>query len=265
MKFKHLSAIVLIAVIFISSCTPYRTVPYFQNLKRDSVTATTEKITNYSPLTIQAGDLLALHVTSLNREADAEFNYNLERPNGLGIGVNLNTNSESVVYGYLVDQHGEINLPEAGKVKVSGNTTSEIASMLESRLAEYLSKPNVNIRILNFRISVLGDVAKPGSFDIVNEKITVTQALALAGDLNTTGLRNNILLIREIDGNREQITLNLTSKKIFNSPYYYLKNNDVIYVQPNRDRVAQSDSGVIKISLLISALSVLALFLTRFN
>jgi polysaccharide export outer membrane protein len=261
MNFKHLNAIILI--IFISSCTPYKTVPYFQDLKRDSITAIKEKITNFSPLTIQPGDLLALHVTSLNREADAVYNYNLERPNGLNVGTNVGVSSENVVYGYLVDQQGNINLPDVGKVKVEGSSTAEIAIILESKLAEYLKKPNVNVRILNFKISILGDVARPGSFDVTNEKITIPQALSLAGDLNTTGIRNNVLLIREIDGNRETITLNLTSKKIFNSPYYYLKNNDVIYVQPNKDKVAQSDSGVIKVSLIISALSVLALFLTR--
>ena len=99
----------------------------------------------------------------------------------------------------------------------------------------------------------------------MNERLTLTDAIALAGDLNTTGIRDSVLLIREIDGNRQYIPLNLTSKKVFSSPYFYLKNNDVIYVQPNRDRVSQSDSGVIKISLIISALSVLALFLTRVN
>jgi len=263
MKFKHLGAIGLVVIIFISSCTPYKDVPYFQNLKRDSVTATTEKITNFSPLTIQPGDLLALHVNSLNHEADAQFNYNLERPNGINVGSSIAVSSENVVYGYLVEQSGNINLPLVGNVKVSGLTTAGITTILETKLSEYLSDPKVNIRILNFKISVLGDVARPGSYDITNDHVTLIQALALAGDLNTTGIRSNVLLIREVNGNRETITLNLTSKKIFNSSYYYLKNNDVIYVQPNKDRVAQTDSGLIKASILISALSVLAIIITK--
>jgi len=264
MNFKQIHAIVLlVAVIFISSCTPYKNVPYFQNLKRDSTQAIKTKITNFSPLTVQTGDLLAFHVTSLNREADAMFNYNLERPSGLTNESAVGVSSENVVYGLLVDNSGNVSLPMIGKVKVSGLTTAQVAEILESKLADYLTKPNVNIRILNFRISVLGDVSKPGVFDIQNEKINVTQALALAGDLNTTGIRQNVLLIREVDGVRETITLNLTSKSLFDSPYYYLRNNDVIYVTPNKDRVSQSDTGLVKASLIISALSVLALILNK--
>ncbi|MGZ3756183.1 MAG: polysaccharide biosynthesis/export family protein [Mucilaginibacter sp.] len=264
MNFKFLYTIPLIAIIFISSCTPYKTVPYFQNLKRDSVNVAIEKISNFSPLTVQPGDLLAIHVNSLNHDADAQFNYNLERPNGINIGSSIGVSSENVVYGNLVDSNGEISLPMIGHVKVSNLTTATITDMLESKLSEYLTKPSINIRILNFKIAVLGDVSKPGSYDIVNEKITIPQALALAGDLNITGIRDNILLIREINGERQIITLSLSSKKIFDSPYYYLKNNDVIYVQPNKDKVAQSDSGLVKASLIISALSVLALILTKF-
>jgi len=264
MNFRHLNAVLLIAIIFISSCTPYKDIPYFQNLKRDSVSVSKEKITNFSPLTIQPGDLLAIHVNSLNHDADAQFNYNLDRPSGYNVQTGVANASENVVYGFLVNHDGNISYPLIGKVKVAGLTTDEITSILESKLSEYLTQPNVNIRIQNFKISVLGDVAKPGSYDITNEQITLTQALALAGDLNTTGIRSNVLLIREVNGNRETITLNLTSKKIFNSPYYYLKNNDVIYVQPNKDKVAQTDSGLVKASLIISALSVLALILTKF-
>ena len=262
MKFKHFSAVILIATIFISSCTPYKNVPYFQDLKKNKISI--EKIDNFSPLTIQPGDILAIHVTSLNHDADAPFNYNLQLlpPN---VPSNVDKADQNAVVGYLVDQQGNISLPLIGPVKVAGLSTVQIAADLESRLSEYLTKPNVNIRIQNFKVSILGDVAHPGSYGSLNERLTLTDAIALAGDLNTTGIRDSVLLIREIDGNRQYIPLNLTSKKVFSSPYFYLKNNDVIYVQPNRDRVSQSDSGVIKISLIISALSVLALFLTRVN
>ena len=273
MKLNHLQAVFLILILLflIQSCTSYKGVSYFQDLNKDSILK--EKITNFSPLTIQPGDLLAIHVNSLSHDADAIFNYNLDRPNGLSIptvqtgnnteSANVGIPSESTVFGYLVDLGGYIHLPMIDSVKVAGLTTAQISTILEAKLSGYLSKPVVNIRIQNFKISVLGDVNKPGNFTVSDEKITISEALSLAGDLNTTGIRTNVLLIREIDGNREFVPINLTSKSIFNSPYYYLKNNDIIYVQPNRERVSSSDSAYQKASLIIAALSILAIFITR--
>ena len=264
MKLRYLIAIFYTLTLFTFSCTAYKDVPYFQDLNRDSVS--TEKINNFSPLTIQPGDLLAIHVTSLNHEADVQFNYNLERPSGInGISGDVTSGiaSENVVYGYLVDGDGNITLPMAGKLKVSGLTTSQIAATLQTTLSDYVSKPIINVRLENFKISVLGDVKNPGSYTINNESVTLSEALALAGDLNTTGIRNNVLIVREIDGTRKYITLDLRSKKTLTSPYYYLRNNDVNYEQPNHDKVSSSDSSFQKASLNIAALSLIAIFVTR--
>jgi len=263
MKLKYLLAIFFTLSLFTFSCTPYKGVPYFQDLKRDSIQA--EKIMNYTPLTIQPGDLLALNVNSLNHEADQQFNYNLERPSGINSVTGLTdngTSSEGTVFGYLVDEEGNINLPIIGEVKVSGLSTKQVSVDLQTRLATVLSNPIVNVRLVNFSVSILGDVKTPGVFTIANEKTTVTEAIALAGDLNTTGIRN-ILLIREVDGIRKYIPIDLKSKNFMNSPYYYLENKDVIYVQPNKDKVSGSDSAFTKASLLLGALSLLAIFLTR--
>lgn len=259
---KFLKLFFAVLILFNFSCTTYKNVPYYQDLKLDSVLK--EKIVNRSPLTIQPGDLLAIHVTSLNHEADAAINYHLERPNG-NVAVNPDRVDENAVVGYRVDQDGNIHLPMVGVLKLSGNTFSEATGILESKLSEFLTKPNIEIRIQNFRITVLGDVKSPGSFSVVNEQITINEALGLAGDLNSTGLRKNVLLIREINGTREYLNFDLTSKNIFSSPYYYLKNNDVIYVQPNKDKVLSSDSTFQKISLLLSALSLVAIFITSFK
>lgn len=259
MNFKNSKSILLIfLVLFCFSCTPYKSVPYFQNLKQDSVIA--EKITNYSPLTIQPGDILGVNVSSLNHDADLIVNYNLERTPGI---ANIDRLEQNAVYGYLVNNEGVIHMPYIGDTKVTGLTTSAVITTLESKLAQYLTSPIVKVRIENFKISIIGDVKVPGVYNIGNEKIAITEAMALAGDLNTTGMRNNVLLIREKDGTREYIRLDLTSKSIFNSPYYYLKSNDVIYVQPNRDRVASTDSAFSKVALIISALSLVAIFFTR--
>jgi len=261
MKLKHFLPIFFIVILFVCSCTSYKNVPYFQDLKRDSVL--TEKINNFTPLIIQSGDLLAIHVTSMSHEADAIFNYNLERPNGLSASSTESaealggSSGESAVFGYLVDLDGNIRLPMIGSVKVAGLNTTEITSMLESSLSQVLNKPVVDVRIENFKISILGDVKNPGSYSIPDERVTITEAMAIAGDLNTTGIRTNVLLIREINGERKYVTLDLTSKNIFASPYFYLKNNDVIYVQPNKEKVADNGTAFQKVSIALAVLSII--------
>lgn len=251
---KRLQIFFLVAVVFTFSCTSYKQVPYFQDVRRDSTIR--EKI-NYSPITMQPGDLIGLKVTSLNSEADAIFNNN-----------STDRLEQNAVVGYLVDDDGNINVPIIGIVKVAGFSTKDISTQLETKLLTYLSKPVVNVRILNFKISVLGDVNRPGSYSVENEKITLTEALSLAGDLNTTALRKNVLLIREKDGNRTYINIDLTSKDIFNSPSYYLQNNDVIYAQPNEARV-QNDAAAsltrvgIFVSAFASVLYAITLYITR--
>lgn len=258
MKLKHLFAIFIAAlVLFNLSCTPYKNIPYFQDLRRDSIT--TENITNYTPVTIQPGDQLGIHVTSLNVEASALFNYNLERPSG---GGNLDRSEQNAVVGYYVDTDGNILMPLIGAVKAQGYTTSEFGKILESKLALYTSKPNVNVRYQNFKVSVMGDVRSPNVYMIYNERTTIPEVLSMAGDLNITGIRR-IVLVRELDGKRQYIPIDLTAKDVFNSPYYYVKKNDLIYVQPNEQRAANDGSTFQRASLVISVLSIIAVLLTR--
>ncbi len=252
------------AIFLISSCTSYKKIPYYQDLKQDSIV--TETINNYSPLTIQVNDLIGMHVTSLNHEADGIFNYNLERPNSVGNTVStgeITRTEQNSIVGYRVDRNGNIYLPTLGSLKIGGLTLIQAKAAIENKLSEILKSPTVELRLQNFRISILGDVKNPGLFSVTDEKITINEALALAGDLNTTGIRNNIFLVREADGQRQYIPIDLTSKKVFTSQYYYLKNNDVIYVTPNRDRALATDSYFQKLSLLLSALTIVVVYLSR--
>jgi polysaccharide export outer membrane protein len=153
-------------------------------------------------------------------------------------------------------------MPQVGLIPVKGLSITETTKAIETSLSAVLKDPLVSVRLQNFKVSVLGDISKPGTYLSINEKFTISEALASAGDLNSTGIRN-ILLIREINGKREYIPIDLTSKKVFNSPYYYLKNNDVIYVQPNRERVLASDSYFQKLSLILSALTIVVVYLSR--
>lgn len=254
-----LKAFIIVIVLFSFSCSNYKTVPYFQDLSQTTVTK--QEITNFSTLLVQPGDILGINVSSLNPEASAVFNYNLNRVSG----DNTDRSPQNSVIGYLVDVNGNIRLPLIGETKVAGFSTTELNDQLQSKLQTYLSKPIVNIRILNFKISVLGDVLKPDVYTVQNERITIPEALSLAGDLNITGIRNNILLIREINGKREFVPIDLTSKKLFESPYYYLKNNDVIYVTPNKQKVAAANTAFQKVGLIIAALSVLAIIISSKN
>jgi len=255
MNFKTslVSLIFAALVILCCSCGSYQKVPYFQDVNQNSITR--EDINNFSPLIIQSGDILAINVNSQSEGANL-FNYNLNRISGSS-GENGPENS---VIGYMVDLNGNINLPFIGQMKVSGLNTTNLTEQLQTSLSNYLKKPIVNIRIINFKISVLGDVAHPDVFTVQNERITITEALSLAGDLNITAIRN-ILLVREINGKREYIPIDMNSKKLFDSPYFYLKNHDILVVTPNRSRISNNNTaGYQKASLIISALSVLALF-----
>jgi polysaccharide export outer membrane protein len=249
----YLLAGILYLVIF-SSCNNYKKVPYFQDL--DTLN-TTQKIKNFSPLTVQPGDILALNVSSSNPEASSIFNYNLNTVNGTNM-----VNPNNPVIGYLVTPKGEIVLPTLGAVKVSDLTLSGVEALLRTQLTPYLKECVVNVRLINFKISVTGDVQRPGVYSVQNESCTLNEALTMAGDLNITALRN-ILIIREKDGNREFIHIDLTSKNLFQSPYYYLKSNDIVYVPPGKNKFASVDNNYRTISLVLAFLSIVAIVVTR--
>lgn len=251
------NAAYIITLLFLSSCGSYKHIPYFQDLKPSEVSQ--EEVSNFSAITIQKADILGINVNSRNPESSAIFNYNLNRSNG----PSMDQPSDSPVVGYLVDEKGEINLPLVGNMKVAGMTTSELREKLSQTLLTYYKDPVVNIRLLNFKVSVFGDVARPDVYRLQNERTTITQALSLAGDLNITAMRTNILLVREQDGKRSFITIDLTSKKLFDSPYYYLKNNDEIYVQPDRTKYATVDRGYRVTTLILSGLSIIAIVLSN--
>jgi polysaccharide export outer membrane protein len=243
-------------LLIISTCEPYRHIPYFQDLNGNS----NEKVDNFSSLKVQPADILGINVSSRNPESSAIFNYDLNRANG----NNYNTSPDNPVIGYLVDEKGFIHLPLIGDFKVAGLTTSEIREKLTTQLVTLYKDPVVNIRILNFKVAVYGDVARPNVYTLQNEQTSITEALSLAGDLNITAMRNNVLLIRVENGQRKYIHLDLTSKKLIESPYYYLKNNDQIYVQPGKTKFASvNDTGFRYATLILSALSIIAILVSR--
>ncbi len=260
MKIKNHICIVILLSVLASSCgSRYQQIPYFQDLKLSN--PVTEEIANFSSPTIQKDDVLGIIVSSASAEASSVFNNKLSR---------LNSNNEDVsagnpinpYEGYLVDGNGEIQFPVLGKLKVVGLTTPELKKMLLDKLTPYLKNAAVIARVINMKISVLGDVAKPDVYPVKTERITILEALALAGDLNITAKRKEVILIREQGGERNYIPINLNSKALFTSDYYYLKGNDVIYVQPDKTKYAPYDIGHRNATLFVAALSVVVIGLS---
>ena len=212
----------IIAFLFLAiwggttSCVSPKSIIYFQG---DTLKQTTQKITqNYIP-TIQAGDLLSVVVGSLNAEANEIFNT----ANAMNTAVtNYSATSSGArlqPLGYLVDNQGDIELPLIGKVHIGGLNTADASNTIKQKLTHYLKEPSVIVRNLNFKVSVLGEVAKPAIYVIPDQKISLPEVLSLAGDLTIYGQRNNVLIIREEDGNRAYARIDLTSREIFDSPY----------------------------------------------
>jgi len=252
-KFKpHLALLtVCLAILSLTSCESYKKIPYFQDLDKSKVT--TEDITNYTPHIIQSGDELLIHVSSLNPDADAPYNNTLQT-SAVSASIPL--------YDYLVDQKGEIKLHSLGMVKVTGLTTEELVTELNQQLTPFLKEPKTSVRVINFKVAVLGDVARPNIYNSYTERLTITEALSLAGDLNITANRDDILVVREKNGKREFFHVDLTSKNIFDSPYYYLKSNDMIVVNPGKLKLSTIESSDYRnASLFISSLSIVTTIL----
>ncbi|WP_240163741.1 polysaccharide biosynthesis/export family protein [Spirosoma taeanense] len=220
----------------------------------------------YAPK-IQPGDVLSVQVSSLNQEASSFFNpYTSFAIADRSVQPSASTSTTPLPpqNGYLVDNNGFIELPVLGKVNVSGQTVAQVKEQLRESLKEFLKEPTVNIRSLNFRISVMGEVTRPSLFTIPNEQITLLEALSLSGDITIYGRRDNVLLIREENGKRTFARIDLTRRDLFNSPYYYLHPNDVLYVEPGRARAATADRTNQLLPIVLSGLSFLAIIASRF-
>jgi polysaccharide export outer membrane protein len=239
------------AALLLSSCADTRKLVYFNDADQSTYTGS---VSTMEPA-IQKNDLLSITVNSLNPDASAVFNA----PNISAAGLNTTTAiGTSAPVGYLVNQDGVISFPMLGEIKVSGMTKSQLAKHLTTQLTEkkLLVDPIVNIRFLNFRVSVLGEVTRPGVYSVPNEKLSLLEALGLAGDITIYGKKENVMVIREGDNGQKTIKrIDLNSQEIFNSPYYYLRSNDVVYVEPTQNRV-QREKNQFLFPIIISLISL---------
>jgi polysaccharide export outer membrane protein len=267
---RKLSILTILVLFALSGCRHLEEVVYFQpkdssNAERKVVYPNFQDKTKANPpafeYNIKSNDILSVYVSSLSPEASSFFNAiaPLERDE-----KTTNTaNATRTDIGYLVDAGGFIELPLVGKVKVAGLSTSVARDTLTRRLERFLQYPSVRIYIENFRVTILGEVNRPGVYSVTNEKITIPEALGLAGDLSIYANRKNISLIREEIGQKRYFTIDLTKRDLFNSEYYYLHSGDILYVSPVTGRVAQSDITYRLLPIIVSSLTLLAVIATR--
>ena len=253
--FKDITT-VLILTILLGSCTMAKEIPYFKDLESTNGTLPIAQSEAY----IHNNDILAITISAMDPMAVAPFNLPLVTYATPGEEKITTTPS---LQPYIVNVDGEINFPILGKIKLGGLKKSEAENLIKEKLSPYLKDPIVSIQFLNYRITILGEVSKPGTYTIKNERISILEALGLAGDLTIYGRRDNVLLIRESDGGeKEYVRINLKNTDILSSPFYYLQQNDVIYVEPNKTRIntvinsAASTNAAIYLSSISSLASI---------
>ena len=246
--------ICLIAILLFASCKSYKKVPYLQDAETVQQAVQQE---NLYDAKIMPKDLLTIVVSCTSPELAVPFNLTVATP-ASAASNNLLLTTQPVLQPYLVDNEGKINFPVLGELKVGGLTKREAEQLIIDKLKPYIKEtPILMVRMVNYKISVLGEVTRPGTFTISNEKVNLLEALAMAGDMTVWGVRDNVKLIREgADGKQEIVTLDLNKAETILSPYYWLQQNDIVYVTPNKAKARNSDIGN-STSLWFSATSIL--------
>jgi polysaccharide export outer membrane protein len=244
------SGILLFALVVSAfySCNTKKDIIYFQGRPTEFTANST-----FNP-TIKPDDLLSILVMANDEKSTALFNMPLAIGNNLYGGY---TQGAPTPPGFLVNSEGNIEFPVIGSVKLAGLTRSQAIDLLKEKLSSYIVNPTIAVRILNFRITVLGDVRNPGTFTIPNERVTILEALGIAGDLLITAERQNILVIREENGKRREYRVDLTQESLFSSPVFFLEQNDVIYVEPNRAKRSASLINASNTGIVLSSLSLM--------
>jgi polysaccharide export outer membrane protein len=248
-------AVAFLFILLVCSCKPRKELVYYQNI--DSLVST-EKLNSYE-IKIQPDDLLMIIVSAEDAESALPFNLtSVSVPSAIGLS---NIGVQQSIQTYLVDSNGVITFPVLGKLPVGGLTRSELLQMLETRISKYIKNPIINIRRMNFKVSVQGEVALPGTYTINSDRVTLIEAISMAKDLTIYGKRDNILIIREVNGVKSYNRVDITKADFINSPFYYLAQNDVVYVEPNKVRINGAAVGT-NTSVIISVTSLLITLIT---
>jgi polysaccharide export outer membrane protein len=247
----------LLALLFLCSCQSTKEAIYFDGIKNEDLVKQAEDL---DP-PIAKNDILSISVSSLNPEVSAVFNM----PNVSGTAAYTTSGAAGPSTGYLVSMDGNIQFPMLGTIKVQGLTKKQLAAELVNQLNEkkLVLDPIINVRHLNYHVTVLGEVARPAVIAVPSEKINLLEAIGLAGDLTIFAKRNNVLLIREEGGKRMTRRINLNATEVLTSPLYQLQSGDIVYVEPNKTKLNSASEGRQVLPIIISTLSVAAIALDR--
>jgi len=253
-SFPRLALAVLLSGLLFASCANTQKVVYLNGIS-DTESSILDKL---EPL-IQKNDLLSITVSSPNATASQPFNTTV------AVSTQTVGYTSTQATGYLVDQDGYIDVPMLGRIKATGLTKRDLKEKITNLLIDnkYLISPVVNVRYLNFKVTVLGEVARPMVVNVPDEKINILEALGFAGDMTVYAKRDNVILIREEGGKRITKRLDLNSDKLLRSPFYQLRSNDIIYVEPNKNKVSSVSNARTWLPALLSGLSLTAVIIDR--
>lgn len=252
-------------LIILSSCSTNKKIAYFQDVP-DSIYRAASHISAgaFTDPVIQPNDILQVSILTLDPAANNILTTANTSSFSVQPGSSVVSGTPQAISGFLVDSRGYIELPVIGKIRLAGLTTAIARDSIHNAVSRFYKDPVINVRFTNFSITVLGEVARPATYVVPSEKVSVIDAIGMAGDLTIFGKRENVLLVRDSAGQKQFIRFNLNSSQTFLSPYYYLRQGDVVYVEPNKAKVASSDArGSRNIALIASGLSVIIALITR--
>lgn len=268
-KVKFLLIFELFSIIFLmQSCSTYKNFAYFQDVP-DTTKPVLSKTFPFKSPVIQKGDLLGITIQTLDNDITSLLNSSNNPIGGVNPSMPLLGSSGSgaatqVPSGYQVDNSGNVELPFVGSLHVEGLTTAQAKDIVSKEVSKYFNNAIINVRLTNFRITVLGEVLRPSTFVVPNEKINIFDALGMAGDMTVFGRKDNVLLLRDTMNNKKIIRCNLNTKDIVNSPWFYLQPNDVIYVTPTKNKLAATDAYRNReITIVAAVISFLTLLVAR--
>lgn len=249
--------------ILLTGCASTKNTTYFQNVS-DSIYRSSEPISlsGYTDPIIRPNDILQISVQTIDPQSTASMGT--QSTSTYAIQGGSAVSGGQMIQGYLVDKNGNVELPLVGKIKIGGLSTEKAREAISEKAKVYYKDPVVNVRLANFYISVLGEVTRPSQYVIPNEKVTILDAIAMAGDLTIYGKRDNVMLIREENGEKKAIRFDLRSSTLFQNPYFYLRQGDVLYVEANKAKVAASDARMLRtVGIITSVASLIVAVIYR--
>ena len=244
-KFRIFFVLIISGFIFcLTSCTGPKNVSYFQDFSDTAQPQLVKTVPFKSPV-IQTDDILSITIQTIDNDVTNLLNNNTSINNAttsMPVSTSNAAGASQNVSGYLVDKDGNVEVPFVGKVHLAGLTTSQAKDFLAKEVNKYFNDAIVNVRYANFRVTVIGEVLRPSTYVVPNEKVNIFDALGMAGDMTIYGQRENVLLVRDTLNDKKLVRLNLNNKDIISSPYFFLQSNDIIYVQPNKYKAASTDA-----------------------